>query len=183
MKGKRKNSQIELRFDYFATFILWLGIESTLLASHMTIVTLFYLFFTVAVISWLVVLGFYRRYNWKNISVAVVLIISTIHPIRFIYYWQLSPIFYGMLTLICAICFIYIFRNYRWKNYIAVLMLFLTLSAAWQTVISVQEIGNCYEEDRRWNELYCCSGTHDCYQQIQHLPLGMSGWCYYCLWY
>lgn len=173
---------MELRFDWFATFVLWLGIESILIVSETIIMSRFYLFLIIVIISWLLVIRFYRRYDWKNISIAFILVISTFHPIRFIYAWQLNPIFYGMLTLI-TIWLVHIFRNYEWKNYIAILLLFLTLATGWQTIISVQEIGNCHLEDRRWNELYCCSATGECYQQIQQLPVAMSGWCYYCLWY
>ena len=183
MKQKRKKEYSEPKFDWFSFFVLWLGIEATLLANAVTFNPLFYLFLAIAVFSWLLVIRFYRRYDWKIIGAAFILVISSIHPIRFIYDWRLNPIVYGVLALICIICFVYIFRNYRWKNYIAVLMLFLTLSTTWQTLISVQEIGNCYLEDRRWNEYYVCSVTGNGYQQIQHLPVGMSGWCYYCLWY
>ena len=65
---------------------------------------------------------------------------------------------------------------------IVVVMLACTVLSGLHGLISLSEIDNCWVEDIRYTQLIVCDSGGQ-YQQIESLPVGMQGYCYYCPWY
>jgi hypothetical protein len=176
-------NKTQLRFDWIGLVALIIGIDGTISVlarlpldgGRMLILRL--------LICFVICIVFIRRYDWKNIAAALLLVCAWFHPIRFIFHWWLNPLLFGLATTICLVLLIRITQRYPWKNYVTAFLILCTLLSARHTVISVLEVGNCGIEDRRWTIAYRCSITNTGYQQIEALPVGMTGYCYYCPWY
>jgi len=136
-----------------------------------------------SVICFLVMLVFIRRLDWKNVFTALVVTITLFHPIRFIYDWSQNPIMYNVIAAVCILLLIVFIHQYGWKHFAILLFLACSLLSSHQAMVSASEVGSCYVEDRRYNEYFYCMKNKRGYQQIQSLPIGMRGWCYYCAWY
>lgn len=126
---------------------------------------------------------FVRRYDWKNGAAALVFICALLNPIRLIFQWWLNPILFGLVTVVCLLLLVRYIRQYYWKNYLLALLIICTLLAGGQTLQSTLEVGHCGIEDIRWTRYFYCEPTTQGYQQIESLPIGMAGYCYYCPWY
>lgn len=124
-----------------------------------------------------------RHLDWKNIVIAVILLSTTLYPVRILSEWSLNPILYTVIALGCFGTATHIFRKYRWKNGVAALLLVCGLLSGWQVNVSASEVGQCGIEDWRWNALYHCSSTNMNYQQIECYPIAIRGWCWACISY
>lgn len=185
---KKKNDdakkKINPSFDWVGLFALLIGIELPLLALGY----LFMLPLPTVVLKFMIILPplilviFIKRYTKQNIFVALVLIICTLHPIRVLEYWWLNPIIYGVVTAITLFLTWRTVTSTSWKQSFSILLMICTLLLANQTVESLNEVGKCVIDDNRWTDYYGCQ-TGNWYQQIQSLPIGMQGWCYYCPWH
>jgi len=119
------------------------------------------------------------RYYWIIFGV---LLISFAFPVRILSNWWINPILYGLLTLACFLTMSRFIRRYYWKQMIVVVMLACTVLSGLHGLISLSEIDNCWVEDIRYTQLIVCDSGGQ-YQQIESLPVGMQGYCYYCPWY
>lgn len=189
MKQKLKNEDHLSQFDWLGLGALLFGIEIPirLLASTLWNEAILQIFLIACLV---VLIVFISRYDWKNISVAL-LLICTIHPVRImpiyevrvISSWWANSIFYTIVTLICILILMYGVQRYRLKNNLIFLLVVCGLLSGWQAVVSTMEVGHCYVDDLRWTHYVYCETTHMGYQQIERLPIGMRGYCYYCPWY
>lgn len=110
------------------------------------------------------------------------LLVSLSFPLRVISVWWINPVLYICLMLVClytTLCFVH---NRGWKHMVVLIMIVCTVLAGLNGLISLFEIGNCWVEDNRYTQLIACT-SGGMYQQIGSLPIGMQGYCYYCLWY
>ena len=102
--------------------------------------------------------------------------------LRFISVWWINPILYGVITIACFYVMVRFVWYHRWKHLIVIIMFICTLLSSWNSLVSLSEIGNCWVEDIRYTQLIVCKNGNK-YQQIESLPIGMRGYCYYCPWY
>jgi hypothetical protein len=167
-------------FRWVGLITLLIGIKVQLRALEMPIGGLPLLFFIFIPLSLLLV--FIRQYDWKNISVAV-LLICTLSPVRVIFHWWLNPVLNGLAGFVCLIVLIRFIQRSGWKHGLVALLVLCVLLTGWQAAISASEVGQCYIDDIRWTHYFYCQSTGGQYQQIESLPIGMQGYCYYCPWY
>ena len=181
MVANANDNQLHTQFDWIGLIALLIGFDGSI---RLLADTNFNgLLLQILILGCLLILIIcIRHYNWKNILVAL-LLIGTIHPMRFIFQWWINPIIFGVTLLICLIFMARIIRNYTWKNRLTALLLVCSLTSGWQMVTSAAEINHCYIDDMRWTHFFYCEPTNGQYQQIESLPIGMQGYCYYCPWY
>lgn len=179
MKGK--NDTPYPQFDWIGLIALLIGIEIPIRILEDTRIN-GVLLQSLLLICLLLLIVSVRRYDWKNIAIAL-LIICSVHPVRIIFHWWMNPIVFGIVTFICLFVLIYIIRKWGWKNDLTALLLFCFLLSGFQILVSTSEVGHCFVDDIRWTHYFYCETTHGQYQQIESLPIGMQGYCYYCPWY
>ena len=131
----------------------------------------------------LILVCFIRHYDWKNVTIALIMIFTLFSPIRVIEDWGVNPVVYGSVTAISFLLIIYSVRVDGWKSIVTALFVVCALLSVRQTMISASEVNTCYVEDNRWTNYYWCEASRTGYQQIESTPIAMHGWCYYCFWY
>ncbi|MDX1991672.1 MAG: hypothetical protein SF029_04760 [bacterium] len=114
--------------------------------------------------------------------VALVLTLTLFHPVRIIADWSLNLPVYILLTASCALQIIRLLWFKRWQNNFFALLVICALLTGSEVLSSASEREACYIDDQRCGHTYHCPPTNRTYQQIEGLPIAMSGWCYYCLW-
>lgn len=185
LKNDDSKKKISPSFDWLGLFALIIGIKVPIWV--MGYLVMFpndeFILRSIVLVSLWTLIAFINRYNKKNIFVASILIICIFHPIRFLNQWWVNPIIYGLVTCCCLTLTWHTIKRTDWRHSFSILLMVCTLLLASQTVESFNEVGNCDIEDQRWNYVYACRDSGNWYQQIQSLPIGMQGWCYYCPWH
>lgn len=180
MNTENQNDQLHSGFDWIGLVVLISTLEGILLS--LANETLGCITFPLFLVSLLILIRYFRRYNWKNVTLAL-FVFFTLHPVRILFHWWMNPVVYGFAAIISLILLLLHLNQNSWKNNVTPILISCILFFGWQTVVSDSEVKHCYVDDIRWNYYFVCKTSGNNYQQIEHLPIGMKGYCYYCPWY
>jgi hypothetical protein len=179
MQSENPFNVLHASFNWTGLFVLLVSVNVTIWA----IWSLTTLYRVVLPISFLSLIVFRHHLNLKTVLIALLLTITVFHPVRFLFDWRLNPISYGIIMLLCLIALLRVSKERKWKDYMTALLLICVLLCGKEMLLSVSELETCWLEDVRYNQQFYCESTARRYQQIESLPIGMDGWCYYCFWY